>query len=187
MKSWRGILTEDRGVTLIELLVVIALIAIVTAIASLNSDFIKTNRVSAATRTLLADLQTTRLDAMTKGTAANSRGYGIVFDSGSGYTLFEFNDVNTDYAYAGAGEQAGARSRTLSNGVTVTTQAGTSPAGDVLIYDRRGLVRNNTWATLATNRIYLLTMPGASQTKCIQIEATRIREGIWSGGACSVM
>lgn len=185
MKGWRSILAEERGVTLIEMVVVILVIVVLVTIAMLNADFIKSHRLSSGVRILFSDLQKTRQDAMTRG-SANSRGYGLVFDSGSAYTLFEFNDVNANYAYDGAGEQTAANTHTLSNSVTVTRSDNSAPTGDVLIYDKRGLVRNNAWTTV-TDRVYLLNIPGISQIRCIQIGATQIREGTWNGTSCTVM
>lgn len=188
MNRLSGKVKTERGFSLVELLTVVALIGIVIAIAALSSDFIKAHRLTAASRQMLADFQKARQDAMTRRTESitNSKGFGITFTSSSAYNQFEFNDANDNYAFD-SGEGAEPQQRTLSSGLTVKLDDGTDPTGNVLIYDKRGILRDNAWAPVTTAQTYVLTYSGVSQGRCIRIEPVRVREGTWNGATCNVM
>lgn len=179
---------NEKGFSLIELLIVVALIAIVAAIAMWGTGSIQGRNLTAASKQLYGDLQKTRIDAMTQSpSGANSRGFGIRFVSNTTYTVFEFNDANGDFQYAGTGEETNTRQVTLPSGVTVTVGDAGDPtlAANIRIYDKGGMIRNTSWSIGNTQDIkYVLSLSGVSQKRCVKIETVRIREGVWDGNNC---
>ena len=174
---------SESGFSLIEVLIVIALIGIVAAIATMNSDFVQRHQLTAASRGLYSDLQKIRQDALTRGSVANSRGFGIRFASNTSYSTFEFNDADGDFTYDGTGEESGAAQKTLSS-VAVTIGDAGDPTNNVLIYDKRGMTRAVNWSS-AGGRTYVLRATRVSQARCVSVSTVRIREGVWNGASCS--
>lgn len=172
----------SKGFSLIELLIVVAIIAIIAAIATTGSGSYRSRQLRAAAMQLYGDMQKTRVDAMTKSIAANSRGWGIRFDSSSQYTIFEFNDTNGNFDYD-SGETANTRQVTLQPGITVTVNG--NPAGDdnVVIFNKQGLAKASTWA--GGGRTFIVQLSGIADARCLVLDDVRIREGTWNGSKCT--
>lgn len=187
---------DSKGYSLVEVLVVVALVGVIATIATMGSDFVQKHRLTAASRELLGDLQKIRQDAMTRSNpalGANSRGFGIRFSSNTTYTTFEFNDCTGDFIYdangcAGNREEAGTSQKTLPSSVTVTIGDAGDPTGNILIYDRRGMARdNNNWnAVGGGGRTYVLRRAGVAEVRCVTVTPVRIREGRWDGANCNI-
>ncbi len=187
-------LSKEEGITLIELVIVLTIIAIVTAIAaSVGPQFIRNENIARVSRELLGDLQRARQDAMTKSEAANSRGFGIRFESPKRYVIFEFSDtVAPAFQYDGGAEEANTTTRDLTSSIEINRCTGgnlVDPTGgndDVLIYDKLGVPRTITWSSVS-NMIIVVKHETALSTevreKCVSISAARIREGIWNASA----
>jgi type IV fimbrial biogenesis protein FimT len=173
--------SSEMGFTILELLIVIALIAILLAIAAMSTGFLDQNRLPAASRQLYSDLQKIRQDALTKSTSNNSMGFGIILSSSNSYTTFEFNDSNTNFTYDGSAEQSGPNLRSLPSSITLTVSP---PANSTLLYDKKGIARTTGW-TPAGNTTFVLTSSASTQSRCVALDATSIREGIWNGTACN--
>src|SRR3989338_886362 len=173
---------SQKGFSMIEMLLVIVIIMIIAYIAANGSDFYQSRRLMAASQQLYGDIQKTRIGAMTKSIAANSRGWGIQFDSSSQYTIFEFNDGNGNFNYD-SGEAANARQVTLQTGIAVTVKG--NPAGDdnIVIFDKQGLSKATTWA--GGSRTFIVQLSGGSDGRCLVLDDVRIREGIWYASKCT--
>lgn len=180
-------ITNKNGFTLIEVLVILAIIGVGVTMATMGSDTVKKHRLTAGSRGLLGDLQKIRQDAMTKGSDANSRGFGIRFASSNSYATFEFSDINKNFVYDNNGEELAGRSETLPASLTVTIGNSADPTGDVLIYDKRGMARDGNWVQIvAGGKIYVLRLAGVAEVRCILVDPVRIREGTWDGVNCSI-
>ncbi len=181
---------SESGFSLIELLTVVSILAILLAIAGLGSDAVERQRVNAATRELLADLQRVRQDAITRSSPAApaSRGAGIRFASATSYVTFEFNDADVDYAYDGTAEElAGSvRTKSLSGGLSLILG---DPTKTVIIFDKQGMPRGTDW-TFATGggdlRFTVQSSRLPALAKCIVLSQARIREGVLNGANCVV-
>ncbi len=183
---------SESGITLVELLIVVSILAILLAITGLGSDAVERQRVAGATRELLADLQRVRQDAITRSSAATSRGAGIRFASATSYVTFEFDDVDSDYQYdppPAAEELAGSvRTKSLSGSLSLTL-GGADPTGTVIIFDKQGMPRGTDW-TFATGggdlRFTVQSSRLPALAKCIVLSQARIREGVLNGANCVV-
>jgi len=188
-------MNKQNGFTLIELMIVIALMGIMFSLASLGFDLLHRQRLSSAAVELLADLQTVRMSALTKSSDSASRGFGLRFldDSYNSYRTFEFTDNgegtpgNADNYVYDEGEEVVDFEKTLGAGVVVHIGASGEPFGldKTLLYDKRGMVRDSTWSSVA-GRTYVLTHPSVSQARCVTVSLARIRGGIWNGTSCDL-
>jgi prepilin-type N-terminal cleavage/methylation domain-containing protein len=172
-------LKEAKGITLVELMVVVAIIAILAGITSLGGDLIRRERVASATRELMADLLRTRLNAMT----LNSKGYGVRFESGTRYTMFEFDDCNDDHAYdisacGGAREESSLLDRPVPSGVVLASTSGRPFDNEVLLFDRFGRPRAKEWG-FKVMTIVISAGDRALTARCVSVSVNRIRDGIW--------
>lgn len=173
---------REAGFTLVELLIVITVIGVMIAIAALNlAGESKKNRLKEATTQFYSDLKRCRVDAMTKVTDVNTRGYGFKFIDATSYKTFEFNDLDNDYNYdtAPADEAINPVTITVPYGVQVSSGALTTP----LFFDRRGWVRSASWSTVS-GTTFIFSLPGVTTARCVVLSTSRIREGVWKDGAC---
>lgn len=176
---------DENGFSMVELLIVVALVAIVAAIAMMGSGTYKGRQLNAASRQLYGDLQKIRVDAMTKGdpTLPNSRGFGIIFTSNLAYRAFEFNDIDTDFSYAGTGEEINTTNVTLAGGIAVTLGNAGDPTANVLIFSKQGLAKDFNWSQ--GSRTYVIRLSGISDARCVDIANVTIREGVWNAASSS--
>lgn len=189
-------MNREKGFTLVELLIVVALMGIMISLASLGFDVLHRQRLSSAAVELLADLQTVRMNALTKRSNPASRGFGLRFldDSYNAYRTFEFIDdgagtpADADNYEYNDGEEVVDFEKELGAGVEVKIGAsGDDPFGreKALLYDKRGMVRNSTWSSVA-GRTYVLTHPNVANAKCVTVSRVRIRGGSWNGTSCDI-
>jgi len=178
----------ENGMTLIELLIVIAIIGIMSTFAYLGFDFVRRERISSATRELVADIQQVRVDALTSSqTATTVLGFGIRFASDNSYTVFAFNDVNSNFQYDGTGEEVNPKTRNLSSDLTLSI-IDPSPTYTVLIYNRIGVPMrykaDGTELNDPMNMTLAMRSMSASNAKCVNVTANTIWEGVLSGTTC---
>ncbi len=176
------------GFTLIELMIVVALVGIIMSFAVLGFDILQRQSLASATTGFLADLQTVRMNALTKSSAPDSRGFGLRFLTNDSYRIFEFVDNGANnFIYETDDTEKVDYEKTLSSGITVTLQAAGTPVGldNALLYDKRGMVRSNTWSSV-TNRTYVLRHPKVAGAKCVTVSMVRIRGGNWNGTDCDL-
>ncbi len=181
----------ERGVTLIEMMIVVVILAILGVMTALSVKYIQQARVSAATRTLIGDIQRARFNAMSQGASAtvtNLRGFGIRIVQPKSYVYFAFNDTNNDVLYSGAGEEATPMTTTVAANVALSTDNGNNYP--VLVYDKFGLPQryktDGTQMTVfpAPGMVITLTDAGIGYSKCISVTMNTIREGTPSGTTC---
>ncbi|MCK9418488.1 MAG: prepilin-type N-terminal cleavage/methylation domain-containing protein [Nitrospirae bacterium] len=178
----------ENGVTLIELIVVVAIIGIIAGFATLGFDFVNRERLSSATKELVADIQQVRVDALTSGqTGTTGMGVGIRFMPTTSYTLFTWNDINLDFAYNGTGEEESVETRTISSRLSLqlNTIPG-DPAYTVLVYNKTGVPMRYKadGSSIAGDMIITISDGTASNVKCISVTTNFIREGVLSGTNC---
>lgn len=189
-------LKDMEGASLIELVVVMTVAAIlVFALASVGPGFVSTDKVRNTSRELIADLQWIRYAAMTQGadaTAPRLTGFGVRFESNSKYSLFRFNDVNSNFVYDGISEEAPLpgeaiqKNRTVSPPVQIRIKKGNvlaNPDNHILIFDHLGIPRQANLG-FQQRTIVMRTPHTTGGGKCVSISFNRIREGEWDGIEC---
>jgi len=184
--GWRN----QNGMSLIETMLVVVLIGIVTLIGTQGIDFYQRYELQSASRQLFGTIEKVRQDAMTKRTPTiQSRGFGLrltgLAPNYTGYTTFEFDDIDNDFVYDGTGEEFTPTGPNLfSRSIIVTSNTtGTSP--NVLLYDDRGLSRSTNGASgIRTHWVDHGSLP--TPRRCVVVGTIRIREGVWnaSTGEC---
>lgn len=171
---------KEAGFTLVELLTVVAIIGVMSGIIGMNMMAeVKKSVVKEATTQLYSDLKKSRVDAMTKGGIATTRGFGFSFNNGTSYTLFRFDDADNDYTLD-SGESINPNGGTLQvvtvpNNVQVSIDSGTLT--DPLIFDRRGWLRDGSWSPVSGGT-FILQRAG-TKPRCIVLSTSQIRQGVW--------
>ncbi len=175
-----------QGVTLLELLFVLGIMSVLLGFTSQGIDIVRRERVVSATNELYADIQSARVDAMTR----DGKGFGIRLESPNSYVIFKFNDCNNDSNYdadtcaGGTREEMDVVKRELHSSVMLCkTNPSTSVNNDVRIFDRFGIPRRSGGG-LGPITIYLKNDQSIGPTRCITISTNRIREGTWNGSEC---
>lgn len=187
-KDMHDNLKRESGVTLIELLVAMIIIGIMSSLAYLSMDYVRRERLSSATRELVADIQQARVDALiSSSTGTMGMGSGIRFVPSSSYILFAFNDANLSFAYDGTGEEANPKTRTISSQLSLQIQnTPGDPNYTVLMYDRTGMPKRYKadGTSIAGDMVIVLSDGTTNNTKCISVTTNAIREGVLSGTTC---
>lgn len=171
---------EDAGFTLIELLLIITIMGVLMGVVALNMvGDIKKSRLKEATAQLYSDLKKCRVDAMTNEGIASTRGFGFNVNNATSYTLFRFDDADSDYRLD-TGETLPVQTVAIPNGVQVRRPSGTLT--EPFLFDRRGWLRGANWST-ASGGTYILELTGAI-SRCIVFSTSQIRQGVWNGTTC---
>jgi len=180
---------NENGFTLIEVLIVMVIIGIMSAFASLGYDLVRKQRLSSATRELVADIQQIRVDAMTSSpTGTTGRGFGIRFVPPTSYIMFAFNDADSSFTYDGASssDEVNPKTRTISSQLSI--QLINNSTYKVLIYDRSGVphLYNDSGDLLdgTVDMILSITSLSIGNAQCISVTTNSIREGVLSGATC---
>jgi Tfp pilus assembly protein FimT len=170
-----------RGITLVELMVIIVIMAVIMGFASMGADVIRGARISRVTQQLLADIQLSRMRAVTH----DAHGYGIRFQSATSYVVFRFEDCNESNSYnvntcvGGSREESDARVKNLPVSVALRKTNPTSNFNDdILIFDPCGVSRNANWA-FGNMTIIVRNATDQEGMKCISVSPTRVHEGVW--------
>lgn len=187
---------QQTGFTLVEVLLILAMIGILMGLFVLDyTTDIKNFRLKEATTQLYSDLKKVRIDAMTRSSSVNSRGYGFNFINATSYRFFEFDDVIEDAvafpldAFHYGNGSALDRTTETKNPVTITVpnnvqvRIASGTLTNPLFYDRRGWLRNANWATTGGGT-FILELPGVTVPRCIVLSTSQIRQGRWEGGVC---
>ncbi len=185
---------NEKGITLIEQVTVLAIVAILSSLTFVGVGFVRGERIIGISRELLRDLQGIRLDTMIKSVAANSRGFGIRFVDNSSYVVFEFDDCNNNSAYDANGcngnrEEANSTTRELNPSISLLIN-NVYPDNNILIFDKLGIPREDNWALWNNGSGTLLVQRTSSgdadtyTTRCVNINMSRIQEGVWDGANC---
>ena len=171
----------EAGFTLIELLLVITIIGVLTGLVTINmAQEVKKYRLKEATALFYSDIKKCRVDAMTDGGVATTRGFGFNFNDASSYNLFRFDDADNDYTYD-SGEAQSMQTVNVPNGVQVRRPSGTLTAP--FLFDRRGWLRTASWSS-AVNGTFILELEGAP-SRCVVLTTSRIRQGVWNDPNCN--
>lgn len=175
-----------KGVSMLELMIVICIAGGLSGFAYFGNDMIQREKVSSISRELLADIQTTRMNAITR----EGKGFGIRFESSSTYVLFKFNDCNNDYNYdsntceGGSAEESNVIRKTIASPVMLNKSMQSREIDDdIIIFDKLGHPRQKNWGM---GMMTILVKHGSDPrfVKCISISMNRVREALWNGSAC---
>ncbi len=187
---------NQNGFSLVELLIVISLIGIISSMATLGFEIVRRERLSNATKQVVADIQKARMDAViSKQSTTVMTGAGIRFNTAAStaYVLFNFSDsAITDFAYSGTSEEANPREQDINSSLSLQIWPDdySSNLYSILIYDTMGFPRRFKPDGTAvpddsdpTQKpvILLLTETNLNRTKCVVISLNGIREGNWYG------
>lgn len=187
---------NNKGTTLIELAIVLAIIVVVAAFVAIGHGFLSADRIQSASRELFGDLQWIKHSAVTQGSdvaAPQARGFGIRLESNHKYRLFRFNDMNSNFQYDGAAEEAflhgetSARQKEIPLPLEMQIKSSgklVAPQNTILLFDHLGIPRQ---ANLSfQQRTIVIHNPDNKDLpkKCISISFNRIREGQWDGSNC---
>jgi prepilin-type N-terminal cleavage/methylation domain-containing protein len=187
---------NNRGTTLIELAVVLAIVVIVGAIAAIGYGFLSADSVKSASRELFGDLQWIKHSSVTQGPDAavpQLMGFGIRIESNHKYRLFRFNDMNSNFQYDGAAEEAflqgetSARQKEIPLPLEIQIKSSSklvAPHNTILLFDHLGIPRGDKLSF--QQKTIVIHNPDNKDIpkKCFSISFNRIREGQWDGSNC---
>lgn len=186
---------NSKGTTLIELAIVLAIIVVVGALVAVGYGFLSADRVKSTSRELFGDLQWIKHSAVMQGpdaTVPQLRGFGIRLESARTYRLFRFNDMNSNFQYDGAGEEAflhgetSARQKEIPLPLEMQIKSSSklvAPQNTVLLFDHLGIPRQAN-LSFQQRTIVIQNQDDNIPKKCISISFNRIREGQWDGSDC---
>jgi len=186
---------NSKGTTLIELSIVLAIIVIVGAIIAIGYGFLSADRVQSASRELFGDLQWIKHSAVMQGpdaTVPQLIGFGIRLESARTYRLFRFNDMNSNFQYDGAAEEAflhgetSARQKEIPLPLEMQIKSSSklvAPQNTILLFDHLGIPRQAN-LSFQQRTIVIHNPDNDILKKCISISFNRIRKGRWDGSNC---
>ncbi len=186
----KGISKSCKGFSLLELLITLVIITILAAMVTFSTSFVRQERLKSTAKDLVADLQGARAEAMRQGSPTNAiHGIGIRFTLTS-YVTFTFNDTSiANYQYDNTAEELNGVTQDLSTSqVQMLVGAALFPPAlpdNVIIFDNFGFPRQPDWQRIIDKTVVLSDPSLAGYSRCIRIQTTRIREGIWNGAACN--
>ena len=187
---------NNKGTTLVELAIVLAIVVIVGAIVAAGYGFLGADRVKSASRELFGDLQWIKHSSVTQGpdaTVPQLRGFGIRLESPRAYRLVRFNDMNSNFQYDGAAEEAflqgetSARQKEIPLPLEIQIKSSSklvAPQNTILLFDHLGIPRGDKLGF--QQKTIVIHHPDNKDIpkKCISISFNRIREGQWDGNNC---
>jgi len=120
-------------------------------------------------------------------------GFGIRLESARTYRLFRFNDMNSNFRYDGAAEEAflhgetSARQKEIPLPLEMQIKSSSklvAPQNTILLFDHLGIPRGDKLGF--QQRTIVIHNPDNNDIpkKCISISFNRIREGQWDGSNC---
>jgi Tfp pilus assembly protein FimT len=187
---------NSKGTTLVELAIVLAIVVVVGGIVATGYGFLSADRVKSASRELFGDLQWIKHSSVTQGpdaTVPQLRGFGIRLESPRAYRIFRFNDMNSNFQYDGAAEEAflqgetSARQKEIPLPLEIQIKSSSklvAPQNTLLLFDHLGIPRGDKLSfqqkTIVIHHPHNKDIP----KKCISISFNRIREGQWDGSNC---
>ena len=186
---------NSKGTTLIELAIVLAIVVIVSTIIASAYGFLGADRVKSASRELFGDLQWIKHSSVTQGPDAavpQLMGFGIRLESARTYRLFRFNDMNSNFKYDGAAEEAflhgetSARQKEIPLPLEMQIKSSNklvAPQNTILLFDHLGIPRGDKLG-FQQRTIVIYNPDNNILKKCISISFNRIREGQWDGSNC---
>jgi Tfp pilus assembly protein FimT len=186
---------NSKGSTLIELAIVLAIVVILGATIAIGYGFLSADRVKSTSRELFGDLQWIKHSSVTQGPDAavpQFMGFGIRLESSRTYRLFRFNDMNSNFQYDGAAEEAflqgetSARQKEIPLPLEMQIKSSgklVAPQNTILLFDHLGIPRGDKLG-FQQRTIVIHNPDNNTPKKCISISFNRIREGQWDGSNC---